>query len=873
MKLRAILWGAAAALTLTLTGCFNPISPPAASGPAGTVTLTIGGGPRAALPSLDQFEKIVLSFVGQDDAEDLPDADITSGSATVTIPAGSWEVTARAYILYTKDAEPAAISNTQTISWNGSGEVAGETTLALGPPAGATASGTLKYAVTLPADIVLGTGSQLLIEKGGAALDYSGEGFANGILSIAQSIPETGLPVSAGRYVVDIRIVKNDGTVAAYRETAVILPGLTTELGFAPAIGDFLDPAAVAAATGGLNFVATADSGSINDITFSNNPPTLAITAASDAETAFFVLPKSADQAVAVSGADAVNVDSIAVGNEAGGSTASDTLAVFKVSGLDGGAKEFVITVTEPGKTGVEAAVTVTRAIAYTVAADGDDTTTSTVINFTFSTAVSDLSADDILITDDTGNVTRGGLTMSNGGANWSLGITVTNAGTVKVAINKTGIQTVKKDVMVRKAPTGGDLTGKVEFGTTEDSDSDVTVGALSNNGEGAVESMTITAVEKGVVYFTAWKEAAQNIAPSGTNAGKVTVHTSGTVDGEDIDAEDGELAVIAVKTGGLPFEGGSLAFGLVVSETGKAGRTVNVTLNITTTKTGGAVFTVTRPAGQTYANGDDNAVLERVDNTTAVTGFTTYEDAIIWVEDNAAANTEYLVRVEQDDTNMKRYMLAFNNAANVTLRLKGSKTGSDGETWSRILKHNGTSTAYVNKAVMTDGKGLFQIGYYGGKTNTFILDSNITLEGLGKTTSRYSRLIVVEDDTTFVLRPGAALTSYYSTTKSHTSSPILVKHMSGKVRLEGGSITDCTFQSETKRDEGIMSLVGASLISYLTPSEEPPSEPGCFYKAASVVLSRNTTNVVCFGSNLFFDEGRKEYDITTGEWSLPPVE
>ena len=89
--------------------------------------------------------------------------------------------------------------------------------------------------------------------------------------------------------------------------------------------------------------------------------------------------------------------------------------------------------------------------ITYTAEADGiNGADTSSIINFEFSKAVADLTAYDISVTDGTGSVTKGELTGS--GITWTLAITVTTAGNVKVSINKTGIEAAEKDVAVHKA-------------------------------------------------------------------------------------------------------------------------------------------------------------------------------------------------------------------------------------------------------------------------------------------------------------------------------------------------------------------------------------------------------------------------------------
>jgi hypothetical protein len=96
--------------------------------------------------------------------------------------------------------------------------------------------------------------------------------------------------------------------------------------------------------------------------------------------------------------------------------------------------------------------------VTYTVSADGvSDTTTTTAITFVFNEAVSGLTAGDIVLGNGTGSAAKGALTGS--GANWSLGLTVNTAGTVKVRINKTGIETAEKTVTVHKAVTAVTFT------------------------------------------------------------------------------------------------------------------------------------------------------------------------------------------------------------------------------------------------------------------------------------------------------------------------------------------------------------------------------------------------------------------------------
>jgi hypothetical protein len=84
--------------------------------------------------------------------------------------------------------------------------------------------------------------------------------------------------------------------------------------------------------------------------------------------------------------------------------------------------------------------------ITYDVTTDGSSTSTSTKIVFAFSGAVEGLSANDITVGPTT-VATKGNL--SGSGQNWSLGITVQSQETLKVSINKSGIDSAEKTVQV----------------------------------------------------------------------------------------------------------------------------------------------------------------------------------------------------------------------------------------------------------------------------------------------------------------------------------------------------------------------------------------------------------------------------------------
>ena len=128
------------------------------------------------------------------------------------------------------------------------------------------------------------------------------------------------------------------------------------------------------------------------------------------------------------------------------------------------------VTITRDGIEGTEKPVRVFKAgeeagdIAYTVAADGSATAASTKITFTFDAAVTGLNAEDITLSNDTGEAAEGEL--SGSGTSWSLGITVQTAGVVKVTITKAGIEAEEKPVRVFKA---GEEAGDIAYTVAAD--------------------------------------------------------------------------------------------------------------------------------------------------------------------------------------------------------------------------------------------------------------------------------------------------------------------------------------------------------------------------------------------------------------------
>jgi hypothetical protein len=353
-------------LALLLAGCADILNSPAApEAKPGKVTLTIGSGPaRTVTPDVDQFKRIILTFEGRNGSPDLEDADVKNGSATVDLPVGEWDVTAKAY-LSAIDTTPAAASDAHVISWNGA-VVSGDTAFILRPTG--TGNGTLQYTVTVP--VTLAAGSRIQIEADGAVLEtLDGDGFTDGVHDISVTETDKTVSLAAGSYTVDI-LLKEDGTTntAVYRESVVILSGLVTKFEFAPAAGNFLDPdlwAILTDITDGLEFNTTMlNSGDIDIVEYFGDPssPVLEITAPTETETVYFILEKTVKHSITVGGTDSAYVT--IPGTVTEGSSPSDELVVFAVDTSDiaatGGTKEFTITVSNEGMAGVEVAVTVT---------------------------------------------------------------------------------------------------------------------------------------------------------------------------------------------------------------------------------------------------------------------------------------------------------------------------------------------------------------------------------------------------------------------------------------------------------------------------------------------------------------------------------
>ncbi|WP_461257839.1 hypothetical protein [Treponema sp. R80B11-R83G3] len=187
--------------------------------------------------------------------------------------------------------------------------------------------------------------------------------------------------------------------------------------------------------------------------------------------------------------------------------TAGTVTVIILKNGIESGSK--TITVAKGSGVGTT-----------TYTATANNATNTTVINLTFSAAVSGLTASDITVTNVTGSVAKGALTGS--GTSWSLGVTVNTAGTVTVIISKNGIESGTKTVTVAKGSGGGDTT----YTATADNATNTT--AINLTFSAAVSGLTASDITVTNVTGSVAKGA---LTGSGTNWSLgVTVNTAGTV-------------------------------------------------------------------------------------------------------------------------------------------------------------------------------------------------------------------------------------------------------------------------------------------------------------------------------------------------------
>jgi hypothetical protein len=360
-----------------LAGCADIIkTPPEPADPAGLgdgrVLIVIGSvRERAVFPRMDQFSKIELTFERKDGPGAMSPVEAGLGETVISLSPGTWEVAANAY---NKADPPLVAARAVNTLVRTNDAISGNTYFALAPAG--TGPGTLKYTVAVPEGLALAAGSRIRIEAEGALFEgLNNDDFAGGVRELSAGETLGALSLAEGLYVADILLeANNNGHTAVLRESVVILPGLVTELVFAPEAADFLDPHVRAAltSTAGVAFAKTANNSShtlIGAAEGSGINRTQAFSVAipgSDeyfVETVYFTMSKAQSQTLSVGGEDAAKV-TVSTGGTVDGKTASRSLAVITVDTADiadsGGERRFDLALGENGKTPVVYAVTIT---------------------------------------------------------------------------------------------------------------------------------------------------------------------------------------------------------------------------------------------------------------------------------------------------------------------------------------------------------------------------------------------------------------------------------------------------------------------------------------------------------------------------------
>jgi hypothetical protein len=297
-----------------LAGCAQVInSPPGPVDPAGLgdgrVVITIGSYlERTVLPQPDQFSKILLTFKRPGGSETMPSVEAGMGETVIALNPGAWEVRANAY---NQADSPALVASAMNVLTRSGESVTGNTRFVLAPTG--SGPGTLRYAIVLPEDVAINPGlSRIRIEQNGVVPP-------GGDIGVSGALTGT-LNLDPGSYAVDIVLDDAAGpNTAVFHEAALILPGLTTDIVFAPLAGDFLDPDARAALTNvaEVQFRRTKNNSSRTVIGASGGGErnkTQILSVPNATETLYFALAKPQNHTITIGGADADKVSYVTTG-------------------------------------------------------------------------------------------------------------------------------------------------------------------------------------------------------------------------------------------------------------------------------------------------------------------------------------------------------------------------------------------------------------------------------------------------------------------------------------------------------------------------------------------------------------------------------
>jgi hypothetical protein len=307
-------------------------------------------------------------------------------------------------------------------------------------------------------------------------------------------------------------------------------------------------------------------------------------------------------------------------------------------------------------------------------------------------------------------------------------------------------------DPAARAAMT--DLTG-LEFGATQNDAVGIVVDELAATADPFVYTLGIDApAETNPVYFILNKTVEHRVAVGGTGAALVSLpaEAEGSIAG-------GELAVFAVNTASVLEEGGALSFTLTVGEDGKAPLEIGVTLTV------GTPFI---PLLWIDSAGEDEA--EKLGLVPDQDSITNLQQALDWLETNAADNTKYVVKVSEDSELTDYFLL--NKDIRVTLRGIG-----------------GERAIYTNTGITTPGASGYNALFSINK-GTMTLDENITLDGRDVSSAtlggNLTQMVSVTDGA-LEMRAGSRIT------RVKGAAVRLFTEKNGAFRMYGGTIDYCT--------------------------------------------------------------------------------
>ncbi|MHB9291804.1 hypothetical protein Holit_00888 [Hollandina sp. SP2] len=384
-----------------------------------------------------------------------------------------------------------------------------------------------------------------------------------------------------------------------------------------------------------------------------------------------------------------------------------------------------------------------------------------------------------------------GNYTAITGAAAATYQITNEDGGTfIRVKVSSSG--NAGNIISEPRGPVPVPLTADITFAATQSNTASTVQSAWE--GEGASQTWTLTAIDQSPVYFTVQKTADQIITVSGTDAAKVTQASVGQI--LDGSTAANELGIFGVNVGDLLFEGtGTKEFTLHISELGKASKAVAVTLNISPQlKTGVAVFKVLEDPTPKVA-GDE--ILERIrgikhfDMETMAFEITPTSiarnllDALAWIDRNAEAQGDYLVRVERDEALPLIRLSCLYQEVKIRLR---------GDSQERKITHNDLPNdedvnTYAHKgwyyhhsiaqllSTPISNQSFITIGAYGPSPETpppvritLQLEDRITLQGKDRS-EYYKAMLYVNSSCTLIMLDGSTITGHTSST---LSSPVI---------------------------------------------------------------------------------------------------